>query len=361
MLSPEWAILPDFACIGIDSNHFDMTKFKTPNDQGFKKIVAELSRCLEDLSGTAHNVTLMAPSTGLKLMIEPAPSEGTVRTVGNEFKGQAAQFRASGLTITVREDRIVHGFYDWNESDPENSERASLLVLRFDVRNEASSAERKWCIQRLDVSLRFEADPPQNPVNDPYITGYELGAAGIVIHPNPVMETQEAEQITSTTATAPDPVRLEGTVSIKEGKKKEFEAEEKATCSARLMKTQYKGDGRKECNEVMWTLTKNKSQELPDTFTVAVVIKRPATPDSTNPNFKVTFDINAEVDVWYDLAIEWLDPEIYRFKDSGVLSKIYDSSKRGQSSPDLKDISRAIGRGGAWAGQGWRSIGGAFH
>lgn len=51
MLSPEWVILPRFGAIGIQADHFGMTKFKSSSDPAFQVIAALLSKWVEGLDG----------------------------------------------------------------------------------------------------------------------------------------------------------------------------------------------------------------------------------------------------------------------------------------------------------------------
>ncbi|RDW63459.1 hypothetical protein BP6252_11004 [Coleophoma cylindrospora] len=48
-ISPEWAIMPWFGTMAIDSNHFDMTRFQTLNPENLKMLEYKLSGWLKDI------------------------------------------------------------------------------------------------------------------------------------------------------------------------------------------------------------------------------------------------------------------------------------------------------------------------
>ncbi|KAF1963524.1 hypothetical protein CC80DRAFT_8070 [Byssothecium circinans] len=54
-LSPEWATLPEGRVIGIESDHFNMTKFSKKEDDGYIRVAAELSRWVEEATSASRD------------------------------------------------------------------------------------------------------------------------------------------------------------------------------------------------------------------------------------------------------------------------------------------------------------------
>jgi hypothetical protein len=247
------------------------------------------------------------------------PLPGTTGTLRQAALEDVATYVSSGFKITFYEKHVIHGFYDGTKSDP-----ASLLVYEISL---TSTKNHRRRIRYLKASLKFEAHPLKQPVHDPFLCSWEPAMRGeVFIHPSKVSYTEEQKNKISATVKK-EPIPAEASAEHETTKGKNFDRDDKATCKVDTSRTQTRGGGRKGKDLVTWQLLENKSQELlPDSFGVAVVIKR-----CPGLNFRVEFSADVEVDFWYDVAVGFNKAkDALFFKGRRDTSKLYDVSEQSE-------------------------------
>ncbi|KAF2802519.1 uncharacterized protein BDZ99DRAFT_206205 [Mytilinidion resinicola] len=255
-------------------------------------------------------------ATDLELELYEDPSlTGTAR---EELLTALHEHEASKFRITVRQKCLVHGTYT------DNSDPATLLGLQFELRKTDAGQHRRF--RHFKVALRFETEPLQQPAQDPFVKSFAPAQQGVIyLLPTLVHKTVETNKEASL-GVQQDPVPLSLALTAGKTKGEEWDQMRKATISAQAYKTHSRGGGRGGEDVVEWTFTENEKEEsLPDTFTVAVVLRRIG-----DARFKVHFDIEAKIDFWYGLETFWQKVKNKTtFKAVREASKIFDPNEQG--------------------------------
>ena len=232
------------------------------------------------------------------------------------------QVEASGFSIVLREKLVLNGTWAPGEG------RATLLVYRVELGNNSDRSRR---YKQLSLKFRFERDPPATPAEDPFVGAYAPAqGTSITFIPTTVRESRE-QTISGSVEVDGQIVPAKFSVGYENKRGSEYERHARVKITGRALKTlRHGGTSRKGDDRVEWAIQENpKEKDIPDSYGLAIIVR---TQDESN--FKVSFDLKAKVDWWYDVAKK------IQFTGEKQRSKTYDVSAKAKCNiPDGLDSS----------------------
>ncbi|XXH00883.1 hypothetical protein Hte_007234 [Hypoxylon texense] len=138
VLSPEWAIMPFFTCMGIPTNHSGMVKLKDRNTPAYKTIVGQLDKWIEELKGGSADQT----SVFQESIVSELPFSQGARPVESEEQLSKLE---TGLRLEAAQN------FMWLERTP-------------------------WLVKRRDSPLEYSTRREHGTAYEPSIAGLYLSS-----------------------------------------------------------------------------------------------------------------------------------------------------------------------------------------
>jgi hypothetical protein len=200
----------------------------------------------------------------------------------------------SDFSITVRELCAAHGTW---EKDKTPQEKASLLVLRFQILDHDPSRGRRF--KSVRVGIRFSSAVEGASIkDDPYLSNFAPAKDGTIgfVSTTVLRSKKKSGEISLDIDADPSPVVLGAKLAVESGW--EWERDVTATMSAFAKPLPYNKTRLGE-NYVEWVIGENKfAKKIADSYDVAILLRRP-----DNSPFKMEFPmVKAHIDVRYLLA-----------------------------------------------------------
>jgi hypothetical protein len=239
--------------------------------------------------------------------------EDLITTGRPRLADNISQVEASGFSIVLREKLVLHG--EWAPGEGS----ATLLVYRVELGNGSLSGDKSRRFKQLSLKFRFERDPKATAAEDPFVGAYAPAqGTSITFLPTTVRETRE-QAINGSVEVDGQMVPAKFVVGLESKKGSEYERHARVKITGRALKTLRDGGmSRKGDDRVEWSIQENpKEKDIPDSYGLAIIVRRP-----DKSNFKVSFDLKAKVDWWYDVARK------FQFVGEEQRSKTYNVSAK---------------------------------
>jgi hypothetical protein len=262
---------------------------------------------------------------GDEITLSLQPRGGAVKSIGDV---RVAGLSTSDMDINVTCIFAVHGYLDGEGTEP-----ASLLVIRYDL--SSFSGGRRFKAFRPTLTLRRH--PPGEPSDDPWVEDLiGPGFPGKVYITEKFYRRSKKSSLTPSIAiTAPPPVPVSGGLGYAIENTTDWVAIDRYTVQANRRSGQSRG-ARQNCDTVYWNAEQEKMIKSGiDVIQVAFLVGRKVDSKANanepkEPNFEVTFGLNADVDLKYAIKNKWKKfrgvkrQDSYIFKPSEGSKKIPD-------------------------------------
>jgi hypothetical protein len=207
------------------------------------------------------------------------------------------QHEASGFSIVLREQHVVHGTWA-AASPPAMGQKASLLVYRVELYSDTAKENRRF--KHLSLKFRLERVPKGKPAQDPYVASL-APAQGmtVVLLPTEVQRSRESTTQGAAEAGAGAPVPVKFSIMREDKVSAEWlQLARVKICGSAKKTLSMGGRNRLGDDRIEWAINENPKQAtIPDSYGLAILLKR-----SDEEKFKIVFDFKLTVDFWYDLA-----------------------------------------------------------
>ena len=208
---------------------------------------------------------------------------GVVKSIGDRT---VASYTNTDMDINVTCIYEVHGYLDGENTDP-----ASLLVMKFDLTSQSLGRRFKAFIP----TLTLRKDPKGDPEDDPWFEDlFEPGPATRCIAETFYKNTRASSFSPNVAVTAPPPGSLSAGITYTYSETKEYIKIDRYTVQGGRRKTRSQG-ARVGHDIIYWKAEQQKQITSGiDVMQVAFLICRKG-----DENFKITFELEADVDVHY--------------------------------------------------------------
>ena len=279
---------------------------------------------------------------GEEIILTLQPRSGAVKSIGDE---RVAGLSTSDMDINVTCIYAVHGYLDGEDTEP-----ASLLVLRYDLSH--LSGSRRFKAFRPTLTLR--RDPPGEPNDDPWVEDLvEPGYPGkVFIREKFYRRSKKSSFTPSITIAAPPPVPISGSLGYTIENTTDWVAIDRYTVQGGRRSGQSQG-ARQNCDIVYWNAEQDEMIKSGiDVIQVAFLIGRKVNKNASakemkEPNFKIIFGLDADVDLKYSMKNKWKKFRKVKHKDEHVFRPNEGSKKvpDGVNKNFLRRLESTEGRG----------------
>jgi hypothetical protein len=214
----------------------------------------------------------------------------------------------SGFVITARQLYEVHGEFEGNDA-----EKASLLVIKFTMSRRPDDTDRQY--KSLRFTLRFEATPKGDPIDDPWIIAFapaQKGAVYVTENTVKVVDSHSLEGNTKIGTRQAAPAAVSGGMKAMVAKCEKYSQRYLYEVHAESDQSTEKGEGRQGENIVWWDLRAHPTKTDGDSLAVSMLLRRP-----NSSKFVIHLTVSAKVDLKYAFAERWKRLKKVRYSPLG--------------------------------------------